>query len=95
MAHKAGLPPGTVNVVTTSRCVAAPPLPARGCLPCALTLARSPLSGGRALAPEVGLVLSTSPTVRKLSFTGSTAVGKQLAAQSASTVKRVSLELGA
>jgi len=33
-------------------------------------------------------------SVRKISFTGSTAVGKLLMAQSASTVKRVSLELG-
>ena len=42
----------------------------------------------------VGQVLTSSPTVRKLSFTGSTAVGKQLMAQCASTVKRLSLELG-
>jgi len=42
----------------------------------------------------VGLELTTNPTVRKFSFTGSTAVGKKLMAQCASTVKRVSLELG-
>ena len=42
----------------------------------------------------VGQVLTSSPTVRKLSFTGSTAVGKQLMAQCANTVKRLSLELG-
>jgi succinate-semialdehyde dehydrogenase/glutarate-semialdehyde dehydrogenase len=42
----------------------------------------------------VGQVLTQSPVVRKLSFTGSTAVGKQLMAQSAATVKKVSLELG-
>ncbi|EAR09508.1 NAD-dependent succinate-semialdehyde dehydrogenase [Reinekea blandensis] len=43
---------------------------------------------------EVGEVLSTHPLVRKLSFTGSTAVGKQLLAQAAGTVKRTSMELG-
>jgi succinate-semialdehyde dehydrogenase/glutarate-semialdehyde dehydrogenase len=39
-------------------------------------------------------VLCESPLVRKLSFTGSTRVGKILAAQCAGTVKRLSLELG-
>ncbi len=43
---------------------------------------------------EVGEELTTNPTVRKISFTGSTAVGKQLMAQAAGTVKNVSLELG-
>ncbi|MEM9930608.1 MAG: NAD-dependent succinate-semialdehyde dehydrogenase [Bacteroidota bacterium] len=42
----------------------------------------------------VGEVLTTSPVVRKLSFTGSTAVGKLLAQQCAGTVKKLSLELG-
>jgi succinate-semialdehyde dehydrogenase/glutarate-semialdehyde dehydrogenase len=42
----------------------------------------------------VGEVLTSSPIVRKLSFTGSTAVGKRLMAQCAPTVKRLSLELG-
>jgi succinate-semialdehyde dehydrogenase / glutarate-semialdehyde dehydrogenase len=42
----------------------------------------------------VGQVLMGSDAVRKLTFTGSTEVGKSLAAQAASTVKRVSLELG-
>jgi succinate-semialdehyde dehydrogenase/glutarate-semialdehyde dehydrogenase len=42
----------------------------------------------------VGLELTTSPKVGKLTFTGSTAVGKQLMAQCASTVKALSLELG-
>ncbi|ANQ85112.1 succinate semialdehyde dehydrogenase [Azoarcus olearius] len=45
-------------------------------------------------APEVGTELATNPIVRKLSFTGSTAVGKLLMAQCAGTVKKVSLELG-
>lgn len=43
---------------------------------------------------DVGEVLSTHPLVRKVSFTGSTPVGKQLIRQSADTVKRVSMELG-
>lgn len=42
----------------------------------------------------VGKVLCDSPDVRKLSFTGSTAVGKILIRQCADTVKRVSMELG-
>ncbi len=43
---------------------------------------------------EVGEVLTSSPLVRKLSFTGSTAVGRLLMKQSANTVKKLSLELG-
>lgn len=42
----------------------------------------------------IGRALTDSPTVRKLSFTGSTAVGKLLMARCADTMKRVSLELG-
>lgn len=42
----------------------------------------------------VGGVLTSSPLVRKLSFTGSTEVGKQLMVQCAGTVKKVSMELG-
>jgi len=42
----------------------------------------------------VGGALTSHPTVRKLSFTGSTAVGKLLTAQCAATMKRVSMELG-
>lgn len=45
-------------------------------------------------APEVGGELTANPTVRKLSFTGSTEVGKLLMKQCAGTVKKVSLELG-
>jgi succinate-semialdehyde dehydrogenase / glutarate-semialdehyde dehydrogenase len=47
-----------------------------------------------AQADAVGQVLTRHPDVRAFSFTGSTVVGKQLMAQCASTVKRVSLELG-
>jgi succinate-semialdehyde dehydrogenase/glutarate-semialdehyde dehydrogenase len=43
---------------------------------------------------EIGGVLTAHPDVRALSFTGSTQVGKLLMAQSANTVKKVSLELG-
>ncbi len=42
----------------------------------------------------VGGVLTSSPIVRKLSFTGSTEVGKLLMKQCAGTVKKVSMELG-
>ncbi|HXH24426.1 MAG TPA: NADP-dependent succinate-semialdehyde dehydrogenase [Vicinamibacterales bacterium] len=45
-------------------------------------------------AAEIGAELTSNPIVRKVSFTGSTAVGKQLMQQSASTVKKISLELG-
>jgi succinate-semialdehyde dehydrogenase/glutarate-semialdehyde dehydrogenase len=45
-------------------------------------------------APTLGLLFCTHPTVRKLSFTGSTAVGKRLMQQSADGLKRLSLELG-
>ncbi|MCQ3934573.1 MAG: succinate-semialdehyde dehydrogenase (NADP(+)), partial [Gammaproteobacteria bacterium] len=44
--------------------------------------------------PEIGTELTANPLVRKLSFTGSTAVGKLLLAQCAGTVKKVSMELG-
>jgi succinate-semialdehyde dehydrogenase/glutarate-semialdehyde dehydrogenase len=43
---------------------------------------------------DVGRELCENPTVRKLSFTGSTAVGKQLMAQCAPTLTKLSLELG-
>ena len=45
-------------------------------------------------AAAIGKVLTSHPLVRKVSFTGSTVVGKQLLAQSAGTLKHVSLELG-
>jgi len=45
-------------------------------------------------AATIGGVLTAHPLVRKVSFTGSTSVGKQLLAQSAGTLKHVSLELG-
>ncbi|MDH0863157.1 NAD-dependent succinate-semialdehyde dehydrogenase [Mitsuaria sp. GD03876] len=45
-------------------------------------------------AAEIGAVLTASPTVRLLSFTGSTPVGRLLMAQCAPTVKKLGLELG-
>ncbi|HEY7292259.1 MAG TPA: NADP-dependent succinate-semialdehyde dehydrogenase [Vicinamibacterales bacterium] len=45
-------------------------------------------------ASEIGSELTSNPIVRKLSFTGSTEIGKVLMAQCASTVKKLSLELG-
>ncbi len=45
-------------------------------------------------AREIGGVLTGDARVRKLSFTGSTAVGKTLMAQCAKTMKKISLELG-
>ncbi|PMR69906.1 NAD-dependent succinate-semialdehyde dehydrogenase [Halomonas heilongjiangensis] len=43
---------------------------------------------------EIGEVLTSDPRVRKISFTGSTPVGKKLLAQCAGTVKKASMELG-
>jgi succinate-semialdehyde dehydrogenase/glutarate-semialdehyde dehydrogenase len=45
-------------------------------------------------AREIGGELTANPIVRKLTFTGSTEVGKLLLAQCAGTVKKVSMELG-
>ncbi|HBI15643.1 MAG TPA: succinate-semialdehyde dehydrogenase (NADP(+)) [Desulfobulbaceae bacterium] len=45
-------------------------------------------------AAEIGTELTENPVVRKLSFTGSTEVGKKLMRACAGTVKRISLELG-
>ncbi|PJG59386.1 NAD-dependent succinate-semialdehyde dehydrogenase [Aeromonas cavernicola] len=44
--------------------------------------------------PAIGAILTGHPRVRKLSFTGSTPVGSLLMGQCASTIKKVSLELG-
>jgi len=64
LAHRAGIPRGVFNIVTSSQ------------------------------SARIGKELTTNPLVRKFSFTGSTEIGKQLMAQCASTVKKVSLELG-
>lgn len=45
-------------------------------------------------AATIGGILTASPAIRKLSFTGSTPVGRMLAEQCAPTLKRVSMELG-
>ncbi|KAG6076608.1 hypothetical protein E4U15_005016 [Claviceps sp. LM218 group G6] len=65
LGHRAGIPKGVVNVVTTLE-----------------------------NTPEIGRVLTTDPTVKKVSFTGSTAVGKLLMKQSSDTLKKLSMELG-
>ncbi|KAK4204033.1 Aldehyde/histidinol dehydrogenase [Triangularia verruculosa] len=65
LAHRAGVPPGVVNVITASE-----------------------------NTPEVGKELTTNPTIRKISFTGSTPVGKLLMKQCSTTLKKLSLELG-
>jgi succinate-semialdehyde dehydrogenase/glutarate-semialdehyde dehydrogenase len=45
-------------------------------------------------ASAIGGELTSNPIVRKVTFTGSTEIGKKLMAQSASTLKKLSLELG-
>lgn len=49
------------------------------------------LTGG---STDIGAVLTEHPVIKKFSFTGSTEVGKKLIAQCATTVKKVSMELG-
>lgn len=45
-------------------------------------------------ASEIGGEMTSNPLVRKLSFTGSTEIGRKLMEQTASTIKKVSMELG-
>ncbi len=45
-------------------------------------------------ATEIGAEMTSNPRVRKLTFTGSTAIGKKLTAQCAGTMKKISMELG-
>ncbi|CAG0934515.1 MAG: Succinate-semialdehyde dehydrogenase [NADP(+)] GabD [Rhodocyclaceae bacterium] len=52
------------------------------------------VTGSAASAPRIGAELTGNPAVRKLSFTGSTEVGRLLMAQCAPGIKKVSLELG-
>jgi succinate-semialdehyde dehydrogenase / glutarate-semialdehyde dehydrogenase len=54
----------------------------------------SVVTGDAEDAPAIGGEMTSSPIVRKLGFTGSTAVGKLLMEQCARQVKKVSLELG-
>jgi succinate-semialdehyde dehydrogenase / glutarate-semialdehyde dehydrogenase len=63
LAHRAGIPPGVVNVICGS-------------------------------ANLIGGELTSNAKIRKVSFTGSTEIGKKLMAQCASTVKKTSMELG-
>ncbi|MEO3926175.1 NAD-dependent succinate-semialdehyde dehydrogenase [Micromonosporaceae bacterium B7E4] len=52
------------------------------------------VTGAAQDAPEIGRELTGNPVVRKLSFTGSTEVGRLLMRQCADGIKKVSLELG-
>ena len=54
----------------------------------------SVVTGDRDDSHAIGHEMTTNKIVRKISFTGSTAVGKLLMQQSASTVKKVGMELG-
>jgi len=63
LAHRAGFPPGVLNVVTGD-------------------------------AKAIGGEMTSNPLVRKLSFTGSTEIGRLLMKQVSSSVKKISLELG-
>jgi succinate-semialdehyde dehydrogenase/glutarate-semialdehyde dehydrogenase len=63
LAHRAGFPPGVLNVITGD-------------------------------APSIGGEMCANPIVRKVSFTGSTEVGRLLMRQVAPTIKKISLELG-
>ncbi|CAD6577766.1 MAG: succinate semialdehyde dehydrogenase NADP+ linked [Cyphobasidiales sp. Tagirdzhanova-0007] len=65
LCERAGIPPGVVNVVTTSK-----------------------------HTKEVGKELCENKSVKKVTFTGSTGVGKILMSQSAASLKKLSLELG-
>lgn len=63
LAHRAGIPPGVLNVVVGA-------------------------------SSDIGGELTRNPIVRKLTFTGSTPVGKMLEEQCAQTLKKTSMELG-
>jgi len=52
------------------------------------------VTGSAPSAPAIGGAMTASPIVRKLTFTGSTEVGRLLIAQCAGTVKKLSMELG-
>ncbi len=64
LADEAGIPPGVLNVLTTSRTSA------------------------------IGDLLTSDPRVRKISFTGSTEIGRLIMRQCSDTIKKASLELG-
>lgn len=65
LGHRAGLPPGVFNVVTTLK-----------------------------NTPAIGHSLTTHPVIKKVSFTGSTAVGRLLMKHCSGTLKKLSMELG-
>ncbi|HLJ62561.1 MAG TPA: NADP-dependent succinate-semialdehyde dehydrogenase, partial [Stellaceae bacterium] len=57
-------------------------------------LPKGVLSSVTGSATAIGAEMTSHPVVRKITFTGSTEIGKVLMAQSAGTVKKLSLELG-
>ncbi|RMO82914.1 putative proteinP-dependent succinate-semialdehyde dehydrogenase protein [Pseudomonas syringae pv. philadelphi] len=52
------------------------------------------VTGSASAAPDIGGAMTSSPLVRKLTFTGSTEIGRLLISQCAGTVKKLSMELG-
>jgi succinate-semialdehyde dehydrogenase/glutarate-semialdehyde dehydrogenase len=68
------------------------PALASGCTVVCKPANATPMVTGETAA--IGKELTSNPIVRKLTFTGSTPVGKQLMAECAQTVKRTSMELG-
>ena len=91
LAEEAGVPPGAINIITASRGNAG--MWERG-LPASRFEAAVWLTPCAIAPAEVGEALCSSKTVRILSFTGSTAVGKHLYSACGSTVKKLALELG-
>jgi succinate-semialdehyde dehydrogenase / glutarate-semialdehyde dehydrogenase len=59
-----------------------------------LKLTRNYRTASTNTTPEVGTEFCSNPHVKKISFTGSTRIGKLLMKQASDTVKRVSMELG-
>jgi succinate-semialdehyde dehydrogenase/glutarate-semialdehyde dehydrogenase len=78
LAARAGLPSGVLNIVTGD----------------AAAIGATTATGAAIGAAAIGGEMTSNPSVRKVSFTGSTAIGKQLMAQCSGTVKKLSLELG-
>ena len=77
--------------LTPLTALAAAELAIRACIPAGVL---NMLSADASQSIAVGKVLCASDVVRHISFTGSTEVGRILMAQSAPTVKKMSLELG-
>ncbi len=63
-------------------------------LACRAGIPRGVINIVTGITQQIGSELTSNPKVRKLTFTGSTEVGKQLMAECAATVKKTSMELG-